>query len=178
MKKIIWIVGLVLCVAAPASAQSRGDNPSMEVFGGPSILRNGATAPHFSLFGGWQAQADYNFARLIGITADFGGQYRSISGVHVQQYEYMFGPRVMLRSRRATLFAHGLVGGNTFRVASTSSSPSASRNGFAAGVGGGLDYNVGFHLAIRVIQADYLRTRLTNQWFHDARLGMGIVIKF
>ena len=172
MKKIIWIVGLALCATAPASAQS------LEVFGGPSILRNGATAPHFSLFGGWQAQGDYNFARFLGVAADFGGQYRSISGVRVQQYEYMFGPRVMIRSRRATLFAHGLVGGNTFRVASTSSTPSTSKNGFAAGVGGGLDYNVGFHLAIRVIQADYLRTRITNQWFHDARLGMGIVFKF
>jgi hypothetical protein len=171
MKRIIWLVGLVLCMAASTFAQSH-DNPSVEIFGGPSILRNGATAPSFSLYGGWQAQASFNFKSYLGITADFGGQYRSISGTRIQQYEYLFGPRVMLRGPRATLFAHGLVGGNTFHAAG------ASTHGFAAGVGGGLDYNVGNHFAIRVIQADYLRTRLSNTWFHDARLGMGIVFKF
>jgi hypothetical protein len=34
------------------------------------------------------------------------------------------------------------------------------------------------HIAIRVIQADYLRTRLSNSWFNDARLAVGIVFKF
>ena len=171
MKRIIWIVSLVLCMAASAAAQSK-DNPTVEIFGGPSLLRNGATAPHFSLYGGWQAQASFNFTSHIGLTADFGGQYRSISGTRIQQYEYMFGPRFMARGRNATLFAHGLVGANTLHAAG------ASTHGFAAAVGGGLDYNVGNHFAIRVIQADYLRTRLSNVWFNDARLGMGIVFKF
>jgi hypothetical protein len=41
-----------------------------------------------------------------------------------------------------------------------------------------LDYNVGGHVAIRVVQADYLRTRLSNTWLNDARMGVGIVFKF
>ncbi len=101
-----------------------------------------------------------------------GGQYRSISGTRISQYEYLFGPRFTARTARATLFAHVLVGGNTLRLAGTST------NGFAWAVGGGLDYNAGRHLAIRVIQADYLRTRLSNLWFNDARLGIGLVFKF
>lgn len=169
--RIVWSFLLVACMAAAASAQSN-DNPTVEIFGGPSILRNGFTAPHFSLFGGWQAQASLNFTNHMGLVADFGGQYRSIEGVRVQQYEYMFGPRVMFRSSRATVFAHGLVGANTFHATGT------SLQGFAAGVGGGLDYNLNDRFAIRVIQADYLRTRLSNSWFNDARLGMGIVLKF
>ncbi len=165
------LLGLALCIAAPARAQSN-ENPTVEVFGGASILRNGASAPSYSLYGGWQAQASYNFNANIGLTADFGGQYRSIFGTRVSQYEYLFGPRVMARGHHATLFAHGLVGANTLHVTG------ASTHGFAMEVGGGLDYNVGSRFAVRVIQADYLRTRVSNQWFNDARLGVGVVFKF
>lgn len=171
MRKIAWVLGLLLSAAGLAQAQTH-DQPSVEVFGGPSVMRNGATAPSFSLYGGWQAEGSYNFGAHAGATADFGGQYRSISGQRISQYEFLFGPRVMARGHHATLFAHVLIGGNSLRAAGTST------NGFAMGVGGGLDYDVGRNMAIRVIQADYLRTRLSNNWFNDARLGLGIVFKF
>jgi len=53
-------------MAVSVSAQSN-NNPSVEIFGGPSLLRNGATAPHYSLYGGWQAQASFNFSTHVGI---------------------------------------------------------------------------------------------------------------
>jgi hypothetical protein len=171
MKKIALLIVLILCLAATAGGQSN-DNPTVEIFGGPSILRNGATAPSYSLYGGWQAQASFSFNTHVGLASDFGGQYRSILGTRVSQYEYMFGPRFTVRARRATLFAHALGGANTLHVSG------ASTNGFAMGFGGGLDCNVGRHFAIRVIQADYLRMRVSTQWFNDARLGIGIVFKF
>ena len=171
MKRTVWLLGLALCISGPARAQSN-EHPTAEVFGGPSILRNGASAPSYSLYGGWQAQASFNFNSHVGLSADFGGQYRSIFGVRVSQYEYLFGPRFTARAQRATLFAHALVGANTLHVTG------ASTNGFAWGVGGGLDYNAGRHFAIRVLQADYLRTRVSNTWLNDARLGLGIVFKF
>lgn len=171
MKKIGWLLGLVLCAAGTAQAQST-ERPTTEIFVGPSLLRNGASAPSFSLYGGWQAQGSYNFNSHFGMTADFGGQYRSISGMRASQYEYLFGPRVKAPIQRVTVFAHGLLGANTFKLSGQ------SFNGFAAGVGGGLDYDVSRHFAVRVIQADYLRTRLSNTWFHDARLSAGIVLKF
>ena len=65
-----------------------------------------------------------------------------------------------------------ICGGNTLRAFGRLT------NGFAWGLGGGLDYNASENIAIRVIQADYLRTRLSNTWFNDARLGFGIVLKF
>jgi opacity protein-like surface antigen len=171
MRKIAWLLALALCSAG--SAQARPDeHPTVELFGGPSLMRNGVTAPSFSLYGGWQAQGSYNFNSHFGMTTDFGGQYRSISGTRVSQYEYLFGPRVMTRIQRVKLFGHGLVGANTFRVSGQSTT------GFAAGVGGGLDYEVSRHFAVRVIQADYLRTRLSNAWFHDARIGVGVVFGF
>ncbi len=63
-------------------------------------------------------------------------------------------------------------GGNTLKAFGRST------NGFAWGGGGGLDLNVGRHIAIRVMQADYLWTRLSTSWFNDFRLGLGIVFKF
>ena len=171
MKRSTWLFGLVFLLAGTAHAQAE-KYPTVEVFGGPSVMRNGATAPSFSLYGGWQAQASYNFNSHVGVTTDFGGQYRSISGSRVSQYEYLFGPRFTARANRATLFAHALVGANTLRASGRST------NGFAWAVGGGLDYNVSQHFSIRMIQADYLRTRLSNSWFNDARLGVGVVFKF
>jgi len=171
MRKIGWLLGLALCAAGTAQAQST-QSPATELFVGPSLMRNGFTAPSFSLYGGWQVQASYNFSSHFGMTADFGGHYRSISGTRVSEYEYLFGPRVKASMRNATLFAHGLVGAHTFRVAGQ------SFNGFAGGVGGGLDYDVSRHFSVRVIQADYLRVRVSNAWFHDARLSVGIVFKF
>ena len=172
MRKMAWLLGLLLSTAGMAHGQAH-EEPSVEVFGGPSVLRNGATAPSFSLYGGWQTEGSFNFGAHAGATADFGGQYRSISGTRVSQYEYLFGPRVMARAHRATLFAHVLIGGNTFHAAG-----GTSTNGFAMGMGGGLDYNVGRRFAIRAIQADYIRTRLSTTWFNDARLGLGVVFKF
>jgi hypothetical protein len=171
MWKTIWLLGLALSIPGFAEAQSH-EQPPVEVFGGASLLRNGATAPSFSLYGGWQAEGTANFGKYLGLTADFGGQYRSISGNRVSQYEYLFGPRAAARSQRGAVFVHALVGGNTLKALGRST------NGFAWGAGGGLDLNAGRHIAIRVVQADYLRTRLSTSWFNDFRLGVGIVFKF
>lgn len=171
MRKLIVCLGLVFSLAGTSRAQA-DKSPSVEIFAGPSVMRNGATAPSFSLYGGWQAAGSYNFSSHFGVTTDFGGQYRSISGSRVSQYEYLFGPQFIARGHRASLFGHALVGANTLRAAGHST------NGFAWGVGGGLDYNVSEHFAVRMIQADYLRTRLSTSWFNDARLGVGVVFKF
>ncbi len=171
MKTIGLLVGLILCFSPSARAQSN-NSPAVELFGGGSILRNGASAPSYSLYGGWQAQANFNFLHHVGLATDFAGQYRSIHGQVVSQYEYLFGPRFIIRWRPASLFGHVLAGANTLHVSG------ASTNGFAWGVGGGLDYNVSQLIAVRLIQADYLRTSVSNSWFDDARIGVGIVLKF
>lgn len=171
MKAIVLLMLSILSFATCAQAQSNYD-PAVELFGGGSIMRNGVSAPSYSLYGGWQAQADFNFLHHVGLATDFGGQYRSIHGQVVSQYEYLFGPRFTVRWSPATLFAHALVGANMLHVSG------ASTNGFAWGVGGGVDYNVNRRVGIRLIQADYLRTRVSNFWFNDARIGVGVVVKF
>jgi outer membrane protein with beta-barrel domain len=169
----ILLVSLLGWFGQPTPAAAQTDNaPTIEVAIGPSLLRNGATAPNFSLYGGWQAEASGNFSKHVGVTADFSGEYRSISGTRISQYHYLFGPRFVARGTRATLFAHALVGAGSLRGSGS------SLNGLALGIGGGVDLNVGRHFAIRLAQADYLPTRVSNAWFHDFRLGVGIVFKF
>ena len=171
MRRLFWLFGLFLLVAGSAQAQ-KGETPAVEVAGGLSILRNGATAPNNSMYTGWQASLTANLRERFGITADFGGQYRSIAGTGVSQYEYLFGPQISARTERVTGFAHALFGGNSFRA------PGGSLGGFAMGFGGGVDANLKHPFAIRVIQVDYIPARVNGIWYSDLRLGFGVVYKF
>src|SRR5260370_9731715 len=151
MRRIYLLLGIALSIPVLAEAQSH-EQPSVEIFGGPSVLRNGATAPSFSLYGGWQAEASVNFSKYFGLTADFGGQYRSISGNRVSQYEYLFGPRLAARNQRGTVFVHALVGGNTLKPLGRST------NVFAWDLGAALGLNAGRHISRRASHACCHRT--------------------
>ncbi len=146
--------------------------PKFEIFAGPSLLCSGCQDRGRELLGGWQASVGTNLRRNFGITADFGGQYRSLSGIGVSQYEYLFGPHFARRSNRTTAFVHALFGGVTHRGGGI---------GFGMGFGGGLDVNVSKRLAIRAVQFDYVPNHFTafgtSGWDHDLRLGVGVVIK-
>ncbi len=55
-----------------------------------------------------------------------------------------------------------------------------SANSLAVQAGGGLDVGLSPHLALRVVQADYVRTQLPNSLTNvqnSLRLGLGIVIR-
>jgi len=52
------------------------------------------------------------------------------------------------------------------------------RTNLALGFGGGLDVNLSPHLAIRVLQADYVPTRLGGKWQNDFRVSMSCSFQF
>ena len=107
----------------------------------------------------------------------------------------LFGPRFFLRRERATLFAHGLAGvirsRSEYKVISGIGFPGRnigtlpllpstfaySVNHFAYGFGGGIDLNLNRRFAIRMIQADYLRSRV-GPTHNQLRLQSGVVIRF
>lgn len=169
MRRLLVLPVLVLLASGLAKAQS-GDTPPVEVFAGGGIMRNDAVTTN-TLFGGLQFEGNYNFREHIGATADLSWEHRSIVGIGVSQWHYLFGPTFSSRRDRATLFAHALIGGNSFRTSG------ASVSGFALGFGGGVDYNATHHIAIRAFQLDYLPSRLSGTWFNDLRVGGGIVFK-
>lgn len=177
--------------APDTSAQE--SSPRVQMFGGYSLLRlstgglNRATldtafnAPagtfgSGSMFSGWDSQLQFNFNRLVGIVADFGGNYGRLftttsgSGVtglpRSQSYSLLLGPVVSFHSGPIEPFLHALFGLNRLTNASTTtltglrvtSLPSSMDTAFAAAVGAGLDFKLRRRIGVRVAQIDYLFT--------------------
>jgi hypothetical protein len=170
MRKVGLLLVLTALLAVPAMAQD--EYPKAEIFGGFSYL-NIDTKGTYGLDRqnayGFQASVAGNFHKNIGIVGDFGGQYKSIEGVTAHAYEYLFGPRFNYRTEKANVFVHGLFGGASI------GGGGESFNGYAMGIGGGVDVKVSDHVAIRVMQVDYLPTHILEAWEHNFRLGVGIV---
>jgi opacity protein-like surface antigen len=128
-------------------------------------------------FNGWNAAVSGYFNNNFGITADFSGAYKSISGVDTKVYTYMFGPTLRVPMDRATPFVHALFGGGHASFTETGFG-SATSNGFSYAFGGGLDVNASSNFAIRIGQFDYLGTRFEGTNFKNFRYSAGVVLKF
>jgi opacity protein-like surface antigen len=187
--------------------------PKAEVFGGfsissakmvsfdpttffPTVARNS--------FMGWQGSANYNLTHHLAIVGDFGGQYKSVTSVGANQYQFLFGPRVVFRGSRVTPFVHALFGEmrstlgvvpSTTVLTITTPAATVSGSGFGMGLGGGLDINVSDRLALRVPQFDWMLMHVSSGtvtlpgvgsvtvpgiggWStSQVRIGIGLVIK-
>ena len=154
---LLLIIGLlVLC--SPSIAQ---DFKPVEVFGGYQF----AHAQPNANGNGWNVALTGNLTRSIGITGDFSGNYESGSSL----YTYMVGPTFSLRTERVTPFAHAFFGG----------AHANGLNAFSMAIGGGLDVNAGEHVAIRVIQADWLSFRRSGESSNgNVRVSAGLVFRF
>jgi len=80
-------------------------------------------------------------------------------------FTYLFGPQVNLPLTKKRFFGEALFGGahtdayaNLFRDAHITGL-SASNNGFAMAIGGGLDIGISRHVGLRPAQFDYFLTR-------------------
>lgn len=166
---VLLVLGLV---ALPAMAQNV---PKLEVFGGYQYNREGFS--NGVNLNGWNAAVTANLSRHFGVTGDFSGVYATVpiplddgGTFRVSEYTYMFGP-VISGGRDKTLvpFAHALFGG--FRESGI--------NGFAMAFGGGIDVKASRHLAIRVVQADWLLERAGGDTSNkNIRISAGIVFRF
>jgi opacity protein-like surface antigen len=180
MRKALIVFVVFLMGGLTVAAQ---DRPKMEAFLGYSYVRfippSSSGVSSFGLNGG-SGSVSYNLFPALGFVADFGG-YRAgnISGVPVSlnMYTYMFGPKFKLRRGRFTPFVQALFGAAHGAV-SASGSPSNSGNDFAMALGGGFDARVREHVAIRLIQAEYLNIRETGTSVNNARISAGIVFRF
>ncbi|MFZ3210013.1 MAG: hypothetical protein WA188_00720 [Terriglobales bacterium] len=181
----VGILVLGLCLAAAAA----DDAPTVEVYGGVSLLHiddNGLHAPKRN-FAGWDSEFQYNITKLLGITADIGGNYGRIApGVpNSHSYTFAFGPTFsVIRREHATIFVHTLLGENTIskNVIGGGDNASPTDSAFSMLWGGGIDVKVNPTFAIRLGQLDWLYTRhdLTSiggkAFQNNIRLSGGIVI--
>lgn len=153
----------------PAFAQDQ----RAEVFGGYQYLRiEGGNA------NGWNAAVTGNLNHWFGVTGDFSGAYKSQDGVSFSNYTYTGGPVVSIRKNEAfTPYAHALFGG--FHASAGFGGFSASTNGFAMMMGGGLDIKLKEHIAIRATQVDwvYLDSNGVSS-SSNVRISTGVVFRF
>ncbi len=164
MRKLIFSLGLVLLFGVPAAASQ---HPTGELFGGFSYFN--LDTPNFAVhFYGGQASVSANFNEHVGITGDFGAQFRS----GVQLYQFLVGPRFTARNPNVTAFAHTMVGTMHTRVGGFSSTD------LALAFGGGLDVNVNKHFAVRAFQLDYIPIHPSGIWVHNFRAAVGVVFKW
>jgi hypothetical protein len=121
-----------------------------------------------------------------GIAADITGAHASsigTSGVPLSLVTATFGPRYRWHAdRRLSLFGEGLIGeANGFRsIFPTPAGSQPEANGFAAQIGGGIDYKLSDRFAIRVLDAAWSRTQLPNSTDNvqnTLRLGAGFVLR-
>lgn len=161
---------LLLALVPPASAQD--GYPKAEVYGGFSLLLADMGPGDAEELFGLNTSVTANFHKNVGITADLGAHYSSVAGVKLQGYEVLFGPRFSARQEKLNVFAHALFGLEHARAGGFSDT------GFAMAFGGGLDRSVNDRVSIRAIQIDYIPNRFSGEWFHDIRIGAGVVIKF
>jgi hypothetical protein len=192
-----------------AMPYARGLNlgvPRFELFAGYSYLRavpTLAAGNRLVWMNGGSTSLAFNVNRYLGLVGDFGaytnsevrftGAYTSTVDVNnsdVAAYSYLFGPRLSFRKHdRFTPFAQALFGRvQAGQVSLTNCTVNCvlllSQGSFGMTAGAGLDLRVHRHIAIRVVQAEYLMTRFpssitgTTATQNDMRLSAGIVFRF
>jgi len=171
--------------------------PKAEVFGGFSISSMGisSTDPTTGLttslrnsFYGWQASVNGNLTHKLALVGDFGGQYKTVAGISMNSYQFLFGPRIAFRGPKVTPFVHGMFGGVKEGIGSLSitdpitgltiTTPGVSSTGLGMAIGGGLDVNLNDRLALRVPQFDWTPMHVGGVWTSNViRIGIGLVVK-
>src|ERR1700676_4559207 len=200
------MIGLIVLTGSLVFAQDA--TPKVQVFGGYSFMRTGtgglsASALDVDLhqypntfgigsnFNGWNAEAQYNIDRWIGIVADFGGEYGAPFTAKAQgvsrlptmtEYSFLAGPVVSYRAKaRITPYVHALFGWDRASFAASTITGTASPvtsiastyTSFASVFGGGVDYKISRHFALRLGQVDYFHTTLDLNSLYGNAFGPG-----
>ena len=181
---------------APPPQRHEETTPKAEAFLGYSYLRANPGSPIQGInLNGGSGSIAFNANNWFGIVADFGGY--KLSNVTVTGspsvsadgtvFTYLFGPRLSYRRHdRVTPFAQALFGGaHQGDVTAGGSTVASSQNAFAMTIGGGFDVKVNRHVAIRLVQAEYLLTRFKDPSSttgaraaqNNARISAGIVFR-
>lgn len=178
MFKSLLVLGLFSVAAIPLMAQ---DYPKFEFGGAYSYIRVNINATDYAVtpplkasqsfdLQGGKGEVVYNPASTIGLVAEFGGYdvtgLPSGTGASATLFTYLFGPRLNFNKRgKITPFGDLLFGGahlsGSAKLATATGNlfGSGTSDSWAMAVGGGVDYKVANHVAIRLFQADYLLTR-------------------
>lgn len=135
---------------------------------------------------GWEASISRQFGPSLALRVDASGDYGlATSGFPVngrtRQYLLLAGPEFSGHSRLAP-FVHVLAGATKQSVTSSGNNFLITfpdeRWGFAAAAGGGFDAKITPRFSIRIIQADYVITRLGGSIQSQPRISIGFLFRF
>ncbi len=182
MRKVAIIACSLFLFASAASSQV----PSGNVFFGYSYYNADLSSLGRSNLNGWNGSVEGKVLPLVGIVADFGGNYGSEGvpiactgpgrcphlSVSVHENNYLFGPRVSVSVGKIRPFAEALFG-----VGHISTHGAGSDTSFATALGGGIDYHLIPLLAWR-LEGDYVLTRFFSTTQNNVRISTGIVVRF
>ena len=186
LRSLAFAMALIFLFATSARAQHEISSiPQFEVSADYSFIRARAADSQgsFNLNGG-SASFAYNFNDRFSLVADAGAyHFRDLPpAISSNMFTYLVGPRIRFRHySRLTPFAHALLGGA--RLNASSGSISGGENGFSMALGGGVDMHFRSHLALRLIQAEYLMTRFdrvdgSSATQNNIRISAGLVFRF
>lgn len=191
MRRMLKCAALALAaamtMATASTAQTRAGHPSQLelaftyqgtmsdlVAGSRFWLQGGAAQIHGRFYGGWGVVADVAGAHIANVNS---------TGVGLDLITATFGPRYTCSHGRAGIYGQGLVG-EAIGFNSIFPNPTGlttTANGLAVKAGGGINVNLAPHFALRLVEADYLRTQLpnsTNNVQNNLTLGAGLVLRF
>lgn len=183
MKKLFALFALLAVSSISTFAQGR---PLLEVNGGYTFQRWEVPTflqPPSSLnYNGFNVGGALHVTSWAALAADITGTYNHQNGVDTHIYSYLVGPRIYpLGHHRMTPYVHGLVGVASLHIPGNIP---ATEGKFSFEIGGGLDYSLARHFAIRLGQFDYQQTRFLryvdpsvgNQ--NNFKYSAGLVVRF
>jgi len=202
VRRTSWILGLALVFPFIASGQNF---PRVDIFGGYTytkvssysvplaVISQGGlgtfTLPAYGL-NGWTGGATVSANKWFGVTGEFTDLYGTPVKAYgstplssrEHEYSYLFGPRLSYRGKRWTPFVHALFGGAHGTVLVSASGVNVpiivTENKFAMAIGGGLDFKIQKHVAVRLIQTEYGMTRFVGSHQNNMRISTGLLLSF
>jgi hypothetical protein len=182
-----------LTLALPVIAQAQ-EGSRVEVFSGYSYMRledSNVDGQDRDLNGYNISGAVTIFGKSIALKGDVSGHFGDFltnvtPRTDLGQTLFLFGPQFRLRNGSPIQpFAHALFGVARVKLENDAIPGDITDTGFAFAIGGGVDVKgLGSKLAVRLIQADYVRTKLDLLNVGDStssnnfRISTGIVLRF
>jgi opacity protein-like surface antigen len=180
----IALASLLLASTAASHAQAKPDVDLAVTYTAQRSLKASSTQNFWSQGGSIEAGA--SLWRGLGPAANLTGTHSASigsSGVPLSLITATFGPRYRHDVKKFSFYGEALAGvahgfNSTFP---TTTNATDSANSVALQLGGGIDYAVSSHLALRALDAAWLYTQLpngTNNTQNSLRLAAGLTYRF
>jgi hypothetical protein len=168
-----WIKVAFLVVSALPLLQGQ-EIPRAQLFGGYSYLNFDSRSFGFanrSSLNGYTVSPAFNVFYGLGVVAEVSGQY----GSRMNFRDVTIGPQFLFPRGNLLLYGHALFG-STRSLVNVGAGERDRERGVL--LGGGLDVGISSRFAVRLFQADYVRSTLFDGKQNSVRISTGLVYRW